>query len=81
MTEKIEEVAVTHQEHRVLLGKLQALEREVAALNEQRKKKRSLWLSVKKSFRSFFSRDNLELFLSLTSLAISVCVAVYLVLQ
>ena len=81
MEDSTKESSLSLKQHQELLSKIQTLENAVADLSSKRKNKNSFWLSVKRSIKSFFSRDNLELFLSLTSLAISVCVVIYLVLE
>ena len=59
---------------------IRKLESEVDTLKSgsQRKERKQILKSIADLSRAIFSRNNLEIFLSLTSLVISTCIALYL---
>ena len=63
-----------------LSNTIQKLEEEVRILKSSQKAKKEIQIfkAISNRLRKVFSRDNLEIFLSLTSLIISAAIAIYL---
>lgn len=76
MENEKEESRVLSQEE--MVSKMLKLEKEITAIMDQKNNKSLTFQRTKDVLKSFFSRNNLELFLSLVSLAISLCIAAYL---
>jgi len=61
-----------------LESRIKSLEADVALYREELQTKKSMYSFVKSSILRFFCRQNLELVLSVSALAISIATAIYM---